>query len=413
MKRNLHLERECASLIIAAACALSVNAQVLKLESDKGPGLVPATMTANGKTRITTQDEAGIHIYNTNFLQEKVINYSPMKYRAGNREETATVTPTAAKISHYYVSGSAYFDGTINASTLEEARDKIAEYYSSQYGEYTVMICEVEDKRFIHYYNEWSSSYDYYLYDLFGRQYPTSNVYVLEDGVVKNLSINYSPVYNESEAVWTVVKDYTFDDEANVAKDITYKNADTGAAGEDLEISLTQTLFNADANWEYISTLYENFSFEVPSSVSSGSPDEDGKVKLNRSVYVYTPIKGLGIYSEDGNVIATISADHTNTPESYVYAMRVRGIWRIDGKHYLEISKELINRDDGSYDGYIHVSSCALYLLGEGTLDARKVLEYEVPGEQDNTIFDLNGRQLSEKPASGYYIQGGKKFYSK
>ena len=409
MKRKLHIERVCASLI-AAACALSVNAQVLKLESDKGPGLVPATMTANGKTRITTQDEAGIHIYNTNFLQEKVINYSPMKYRAGSREETATVTPTGAKISYYYVSGPAYFDGTISASTLEEARDKVAEYYGS---DYTVVICEVEDKRFIHYYDGWTGSYSYYLYDLFGRQYPTSNVYVLEDGVVKNLSINYSPDYNESEADWTVVRDNTFDNEANVAKDITYKNADTGAAGEDLEISLTQTLFNADANWEYISTLYENFSFEVPSSVSSGSPDEDGKVKLTRMVYVYTPIKGLGIYSEDGNVIATVSADHVNTPESYVDVMRVRGIWRIDGKHYLEVEKELKNRDESKYDGYSYVYSYALYLLGEGTLDARKVLEYVVPGEQDNTIFDLNGRQLSEKPASGYYIQGGKKYYTK
>ena len=48
----------------------------------------------------------------------------------------------------------------------------------------------------------------------------------------------------------------------------------------------------------------------------------------------------------------------------------------------------------------------ATSLGGKGTLDARKVLEYEVPGEQENTIFDLNGRQLSEKPASGYYIRG-------
>lgn len=151
----------------------------------------------------------------------------------------------------------------------------------------------------------------------------------------------------------------------------------------------------------------------TPSSVSSDSPDKDGKVKLTRRVYIYTPIKGLGIYSEDGNVIATVSANHVNTLESYVYSMRVRGIWRIDGKHYLEVEKELKNRDESGYDGYRYVYSYALYLLGEGTLGARKVLEYEVPGEQDNTIFDLKGRRLSEKPESGYYIQGGKKYYTK
>lgn len=399
MKRNLHFGRVCASLI-AAACALNVNAQILKLESDKGPGLVPATMTANGKTRITTQDEAGIHIYNTNFLQEKVINYSPQKYRSGSRLETASVTPTGAKISDYYVSGPAYFDGTISASTLEEARDKVAEYYGS---DYTVVICEVEDKRFIHYYDEWTGSYSYYLYDLFGRKYPKSNLYAFEDGVVKNLSINYSPDYNESEAVWTVVSEDITEYDADVATDITYKNADTGAAGEDLEISLTQTLFNADANWEYISTIYDANTLERSYDPTVEGDVEDGKVKLRKTVNVFTPIKGLGIYSEDGNVIATVSADHVNTPESYVYSMSVRGIWRIDGKHYLETRKSVSNTDYGVY-------SYALYLLGEGTLDARKVLEYEVPGEQDNTIFDLNGRQLSEKPESGYYIQGGKKY---
>jgi hypothetical protein len=26
-------------------------------------------------------------------------------------------------------------------------------------------------------------------------------------------------------------------------------------------------------------------------------------------------------------------------------------------------------------------------------------------------IYDLNGRRLTEKPKSGYYIQGGKKYY--
>lgn len=402
MKRKLHFERVCASLI-AAACALSVNAQILKLESDKGPGLVPATMTANGKTRITTQDEAGIHIYNTNFLQEKVLNYSPQKYRSGSRRETAEVTPTGAKTSSYWVNGPAYFDGTISASTLEEARDKVAEYYGS---EYTVVICEVDDNRFIHYYDEWTGSYSYYLYDLFGRQYPTSNTYALEDGVVKNLSISYSPLYNESGAVWTVVSEDITEYDADVATDITYKNADTGTVGEDMEIGLTQTVFNADANWEYVSTLYEANPIERPGEPSADSDVKDGKVKLTRFVNIITPVRGLAIYSEDGNVIATISADHMNTPESYVSSMSVRGIWRIDGKHYLETRKSVSNTNYGVY-------SYALYLLGEGTLDARKVLEYEVPGEQDNTIFDLNGHQLSEKPESGYYIQGGKKYYTK
>ncbi len=41
------------------------------------------------------------------------------------------------------------------------------------------------------------------------------------------------------------------------------------------------------------------------------------------------------------------------------------------------------------------------------------VLEYEAEAEQDNTIYDLSGRKLTEKPAKGIYIQGGKKFFVK
>jgi len=32
---------------------------------------------------------------------------------------------------------------------------------------------------------------------------------------------------------------------------------------------------------------------------------------------------------------------------------------------------------------------------------------------EDAPIFDLMGRRLQQKPASGYYIQGGKKYFVK
>ena len=88
--------------------------------------------------------------------------------------------------------------------------------------------------------------------------------------------------------------------------------------------------------------------------------------------------------------------------------MRVRSIWEIDGKRYLEISKSISKpMSDGE-------SSRALYLLGEGTNGVKKVMEYKLPAnETDDTIYDLSGRVLNEKPAKGIYIQRGKKFLSK
>ena len=415
MKKNLLFGRLCATLAIAA-CALSVNAQSLKLESNSGFGLVPATMTANGKARITAVADDGLHIYNTNFIQEKVVNDERGEYVSGYRSETAEVSVTGAKVSNFAVQDfRAKINGEeVSASTLEEARDKVANLYENMGSDYAVEIFNIEGHSFIFAYSnsEWSYSNSFYMYDLFGKQYPggTSfggSLYVLgDDGYLHYATISYDPVYDASGAVWTVKENNVYTNSERVATDIGYKNADTGAAGEDLEICFTQTLFNSDDKWEYIVEKRDGGTLEYASGYSveqTGLPG--GKVLLRREVQVTTPVTGLKIYSDDGAVVATISAE--STPESYVYSMSVRGIWRIDGKHYLEVRKEIYSVTEASKNIY------ALYLLGEGTSGARMVLEYEAEAEQDNTIYDLSGRKLTEKPAKGIYIQGGKKFFVK
>ncbi|MBP5195981.1 MAG: hypothetical protein J6035_01040 [Bacteroidaceae bacterium] len=418
MKKNLLFGRLCATLAIAA-CALSVNAQSLKLESNSGFGLVPATMTANGKARITAVADDGLHIYNTNFIQEKVVSDERGEYVSGYRSETAEVSVTGAKVSKFAVQDfRAQINGEeVSASTLEEARDKVANLYEEMGDDDAVEIFNIEGHSFIYAYSnyEWSYSNSFFMYDLFGKQYPGGStygggsLYVLgDDGYLHYATISYDPVYDASGAVWTVKENNVYTNSEKVTKDIRYKNADTGAAGEDLEICFTQTLFNSDDKWEYIVEKRDGGTLEYASGYSveqTGLPG--GKVLLRRSVQVTTPVTGLKIYSDDGAVVATISADYVSTPESYAAYMSVRGIWRIDGKHYLEVEKDIYNVTGNAK--YIY----ALYLLGEGTSGARMVLEYEAEAEQDNTIYDLSGRRLSEKPASGYYIQGGKTYLAK
>lgn len=421
MKKNLLFGRLCATLAIAA-CTLSVNGQSLKLESNSGFGLVPATMTANGKARITAVADDGLHIYNTNFIQEKVVNDERGLYASGYRTETAEVSVTGAKVSKFIIQDyRVQINGDeVSASTLEEARDKVANLYENMgITGFAVEIFNVEGHSFIYAYSnsEWYYSDYFYMYDLFGKQYPSGGslgggLYVLgDDGYLHYATISYDLVYDASGAVWTVKENNVYTNPERVATDIGYKNADTGAAGEDLEICFTQTLFNSDDKWEYIVEKRDGGTIEYASGYSveqTGLPG--GKVLLRRSVQVTSPVTGLKIYSDDGAVVATISADCVNTPESYAAYMSVRGIWRIDGKHYLEVRKEIYNVTNVTgYSKYIY----ALYLLGEGTSGARMVLEYEAEAEQDNTIYDLSGRRLSEKPASGYYIQGGKTYLAK
>ena len=54
-----------------------------------------------------------------------------------------------------------------------------------------------------------------------------------------------------------------------------------------------------------------------------------------------------------------------------------------------------------------------LYSIEGGVSNARMILERETAVEPDNTIYDLSGRVLSEKPSNGYYIQGGKTYLAK
>jgi hypothetical protein len=45
--------------------------------------------------------------------------------------------------------------------------------------------------------------------------------------------------------------------------------------------------------------------------------------------------------------------------------------------------------------------------------DATGISTVNINATNDGSIFDLTGRKLSKKPASGYYIQGGKKYVVK
>ena len=175
MKKNLLFGRLSATLAIAA-CALSVNAQSLKLESNSGFGLVPATMTANGKARITAVADDGLHIYNTNFIQEKVVSDERGEYSSGSRSETAEVSVTGAKVSNFAVQDfRAQINGEeVSASTLEEARGKVTTLFENMGSDYAVEIFNIEGHSFISAYpnNEWSYSNSFYMYDLFGKQYP-------------------------------------------------------------------------------------------------------------------------------------------------------------------------------------------------------------------------------------------------
>ena len=405
------------------ACAVvGAKAEGKQVESKSSLGYVPASLTADGKARIVAFADDGQHIYNTDFVQEKVVTRAANKYTSGQREETATVTITGAKISFEFFHFSANVeDGTpftpdgestpLTASTIEEAKTKLE---AAMGEDYTVKIYSIDGYSLLYcYYSyEYGNSASYFLPTLFGEKYPLGDswssssgrsLYVFHNGMLYEPSTtSYSPIYDESEAVWTTVNDYTYENDVTAMTDVDYKDLDSGSGVEDWDIGFTQTLFNTDAKWEYAAVEYENYTLEIPSPLSSIGGVIDGKAQAKRYVNIVTPVKGLAIYSEDGSVVKHFDIGISNTAENYVYNIRFNSILKINGKKYLEIRKAFGN--DYANTKY------EIWSFDDDVNNVRKVAEYNGEAEPDNTIYDLNGRVLQEKPAQGIYIQNGRKY---
>lgn len=444
MKRNLHFERVCASLI-AAACALSVNGQV-KLETTNLLSLIPSTVTADGKTRLASTSSTGYddygtllgqkaYIYNKNFTEETSFDIIKVPYSSGSLQEIAKVPVTGVKVTgindDYYKEpykieywddvNYNYVSEVLVASSLEDARTKMAAHLSS---EYVVKIYAIDGNSFIKLLSEYSGSYDYYLYDVFGTQYPKSGYFLGEDGKLYRKNINYAPVYDVSSAVWSVEKNGLYEYSDN-PQSFDYMNADNDYIGSveasAKKLKYTQTVFNNDSKYEYVIAAHgENIEIKGDPQTSSyigGSEtvDSEGKVTLYRTTYYSSPVTSLNIYAQDGTLVGKINANYNNTAESYVEDMDVYDFWVIDGKKYLEIRKYIYYPVMSSSMGLTGSTKSIyeLYSIEGGVSNARMVLERETAVEPDNTIYDLSGRVLSEKPSNGYYIQGGKTYLAK
>ncbi len=51
--------------------------------------------------------------------------------------------------------------------------------------------------------------------------------------------------------------------------------------------------------------------------------------------------------------------------------------------------------------------------MEDDPMDVVDVKSHEDNKQSNAPIYDLMGRRLQQKPASGYYIQGGKKYFVK
>lgn len=406
MKRKLLFGRMCVAMM-AATCVLSANAQVVVHEGDYRDALVvPSALTVDGKARITLGSRSReISIYNKNFEKEASIIPASQSYSNDRYIQEATVNVTGAAL----ISKDPFQDATkynwynpetstfepVSATSLEEGLEKLKSIESS----YNYTIYNIGSYSFIFGAGAFPR---YFESSLFGTQYPVSgNFYVCQDGYLYsvNTELKYELLYNESGAVWTTTQEIhgTVEKGASVAG-CRHVNADTYSqiahSDNDEQLVCTQNFFNDDEEWEYLQYTYGDN--EIVSAPTVKQRNTDGTVTLSRTISLDDSRTGIRVLNQSGNVILSMSF-----PTPIVDSGEL-DLWTVNGKSYIQIV-----RNGGS--GLI----IEFYEIEKGTSNVRKVLEQEVPAEEmseDTTIYDLSGRVLTEKPATGVYIQGGKKY---
>ncbi len=303
---------------LSAATFISASGQEVVANCDR-LDITPSCFTSDGKAVPIRYDNMyvgtpSVTIYDSDFKVVKQINnFKTKTTQSCGYSEIATVKPTGATIKSSERSYYTFNGETITAMDLNSMIQKMSSYYGCDFYGFTDSMGRLscwspQLSRF--YYQEW-----------FGTMYPES-YFAIIDGEVDEIRVSYEPVLDIDHAQWTMLEDsyrhhsstesiclfYFYDFDANVL----YDN----------RIGFTQTFFNEDDKWEYISTLYGALEKRV-GDYNVWDYNTNGLV-LRRDVYENQPVIGYTICNEDGDVIASIEID-----DSYIEC-----IYKLGGNIY-------------------------------------------------------------------------------
>ena len=142
-----------------------------------------------------------------------------------------------------------------------------------------------------------ASDYHYYYYEQYGNKYPTEYfVYKPEEGFLYRVTNSYKSTFTGD---WKTKRNnyssfniYTIDPY--------YRDLDNNS--ERVSSRLSKSLFNSDANYEYILPILSPYTGET----SETDRDGDGTVDIKRTYHGHF-ISGLKIMSDNGNTLQEIN----------------------------------------------------------------------------------------------------------
>ena len=317
--------------MMALAC-IGANAQsnknftpITKLTSS--PDFIPASLTSDGKGIITFTDfdedteTPKVQLFDGDFNNYKTITATPipieLKRYVKQRAEEITIEKYEAICSDAF-----------------DTQEAAIQYLAGNRGcavEDIKLFKEEDGVKYFMYSNE-----GYWMEDFYGKKYPY-RLYAYTKGqpITRcDYSYNLSCIGEWGEKV--EIEDESYTDILSPFTEIWFKDYDNSGAEYDAVIS--QTLFNSDSKFEYLSPIYDKYE-----SVYEQDRDGDGEIDTY-SYLEHKYVSGYKIMSEDGTELARFMVE--DGYRSYNEA----SIFIFNGRTYL--SDYIYAANDEDHNGY-------------------------------------------------------------
>lgn len=366
------------STLLCLLFSVALTAQVTNLptvlqvndKTENAFSVVPKQLSYDGSNRvyIRTADDQ-IAIYGNDFTPVKAFNITPTYYEAIyiNKERTVTVTVTPGELIssnvvvynydtylielRFYneITGYTY---TYNVPTLW-TEDSIKTYLETQDNLIITSVTSHPDGGILFTYDmdayqaDGSDAGNYFMVDTYGKQYPNHG-FLWQNGYLYSYYPYYSDesVYAEDEVTFeygewveTGTETYEYTQDYRIG----FLDYDSQSIGGDIDgygdgICLSQTLFNTDNKYEYLSFPHE-LSEEYDDGYNEPTPDhyESGNYTENKRFYQYSLYKSFNIMSEDGTILQTVTFPNGFEMMEYVTAQ----IIQLAGEFYILCQGEM------------------------------------------------------------------------
>lgn len=321
--------------MMTLAC-IGANAQsnknftpITKLTSS--PDFIPASLTSDGKGIITFTDfdedkeTPKVQLFDGDFNNYKTITATPITI-----ELKRYVKQRAEEIGIRWTSYSSFGEAV---ETEEAALQAMVEWFNGAVEDYKLF----KEENGVKYYAGPRTSY--YEEDVYGQKYPRELFAFIKGEPIRQYSYDWGVVYTGEWGEKVEVEDDAYTDTRNPFTEIWFKDYDNSGAEYDAVIS--QTLFNSDSKFEYLSPIYDKYE-------SVYEEDRDGDGEIDKIYYNEDEcVSGYKIMSEDGTELARFMVEdgYRSNGEASIFIF--------NGRTYL--SAYIYAANDEDHNGYSQI----------------------------------------------------------